>query len=80
MKTYEELINEITNEGYEAGLTAGKTVTDPPTAPRNPEAYGHTDPSRIYHPYWQDGFAKGWDAGVTMWSRAAAPANQQPNR
>lgn len=65
MKTCQELMREMSAEGYQAGFAAGQTVTDPPTAPRNPEAYGHTDPSRIYHPYWQEGFAEGWDAGVT---------------
>ncbi|GLY54866.1 hypothetical protein [Lentzea sp. NBRC 102530] len=79
MKTYEQLMNEISAEGREAGLAAAKTVTDPATAPRNPEAYGYTDPSRIHHPYWQDGFAKGWNAGVSRRSRSAAAANQEPN-
>ncbi len=64
MKTHQELLDEVTAEGYQAGLSAGKTVTDPKTAPRNPEAYGYNDPVRIHHPYWKEAFIDGWHHGV----------------
>jgi hypothetical protein len=64
MKTQEQLLAEVSAEGYQAGFAAGRTVTDPRTAPRNPEAYGHTDPTRIHHPYWQEAFVEGWHAGL----------------
>lgn len=64
VKTQKQLLAELAAEGHAAGEAAGRTVVNPMTAARNPEAYGHNDPTRIHNPVWTEAFVEGWHDGV----------------